>query len=236
MFLLQKRLKYIKLRLKGWNKNEYGNIFEAKKSVEGKMQELNQALITNGFDKDRSDQVTKYHQYWENLCKQEEIFWKQKSRVQWLKEGERNTRFFHKSTMANRAHNRISSIKDDGGNLLNSHEEIEVVLVQHFRGIAKEICSDREHSIRDLTRHIPKLVSTEDNFDLNRPVTKEEVSEVLKEMQNGKVPGPNGFNVDLFKDCWSIVQQDILNVVDDCRRNRTILKALNNSFMSLIPK
>ena len=52
-----------------------------KKSVEGKMQELNQALITEGHDKVKSDQATKYHQNWENLCKQEEIFWKQKSRV-----------------------------------------------------------------------------------------------------------------------------------------------------------
>lgn len=46
-----------------------------------------------------------------------------------------------------------------------------------------------------------RLVSREDNFNLNRPVTKEDVSEVLKEMQNGKVLGPNGFNVVVFKAC-----------------------------------
>jgi len=107
-----------------------------KKTVEGKLQEVNQTLIMEGFDKDRSDQATKYHQKWENLCKQEEIFWRKKSKVQWLKEGERNTRFFHRSTMVNRAHNRISSIKDEEGNWVNSHEEIEAVLVYHFRGIA----------------------------------------------------------------------------------------------------
>lgn len=86
------------------------------------MQELNQTLIMEGFGKDRSDQATKYHQECENLYKQEEIFWRQKSTVQWLKEGERNTRFFYRSAMVNRAHNRISSINDKGGNLLNSHE------------------------------------------------------------------------------------------------------------------
>eukprot|EP00253_Pinus_taeda_P013184 PITA_13184 len=37
IFLLQKRLKHIKLRLKEWNKKEYGNIFEEKKKLEGKM-------------------------------------------------------------------------------------------------------------------------------------------------------------------------------------------------------
>jgi len=40
MFLLHKRLKHIKLRLKYWNKNEFGNIFEAKKVVECKIHEI----------------------------------------------------------------------------------------------------------------------------------------------------------------------------------------------------
>ena len=138
---------------------------------------------------------------YEKIIEREEIFWKQKSRVQWLKEGEWNTIFFHRSTIANRSHNRISSIKDEGGHLLNSHEDIETVLVQHFRGIAKETILDRDHFIRDLTRFISKLVTREDNFNLNRPVTEEELSEVIKEMQNGKAPGPDGFNVDFFKAC-----------------------------------
>eukprot|EP00253_Pinus_taeda_P028885 PITA_28885 len=153
-----------------------------KKFVEISIQELNEALITEGFDKVKSDQVDKHHQEWENLCKQEEIFWRQKSRVQWLEEGECDTRFFHGSAMANRAHNRISSIKDKEGELLTSHKDIETVFVQHFQSITQENNSDREQFIRDVTRHIPKLLSREDNFNPNRLVTEEEVREVLKDI------------------------------------------------------
>eukprot|EP00253_Pinus_taeda_P009017 PITA_09017 len=138
MFLLHKRLKHIKQKLKEWNHKEFGNIFTSKKIVENKILELNQDFIKNGFNKDKNDQAKKYHQEWETLCKQEEIFWKQKSRVLWLKEGERNTKFFHRSTIANRTHNRISSIKDENGQIHQSHEEIDVVLVKHFRVTAKE--------------------------------------------------------------------------------------------------
>lgn len=112
----------------------FGNIFASKKSVENKILELNQTLIKEGFDKNKNEQVEKYHLEWEKLYKQEEIFWKQKSRVQWLKEGERNTKFFHRSAIANRTHNRISSIKNEDGQIQQTHEEIEAVLVKHFSG------------------------------------------------------------------------------------------------------
>ena len=55
-------------------------------------------------------------------------------------------------------------------------------------------------------------------------------------MQNGKAPSLDGFNVDFFKACWNIVNQDILNVFEDSKRDKTILKALNTTFISLIPK
>lgn len=81
MFLLHKILKHIKFRIKEWNKKDFGNIFVNKKSVENKIQELNQELIQEGFNYDKNEQFDKLHHEWENLCKQEEIFWRQKSRV-----------------------------------------------------------------------------------------------------------------------------------------------------------
>lgn len=138
--------------------------------------------------------------------------------------------------MANRAHNKISSILNENGELQTSLKNIEVALVQHFKGITKENNIDREQCIKEITKNIPKMVSREDNFNLNKLVTEEEVSEVIKDMQNGKALGPDGSNVDFFKACWNVVKQDILNVVEDSRRNKTILKALNTSFISRIPK
>eukprot|EP00253_Pinus_taeda_P009736 PITA_09736 len=120
MFLLHQRLKHLKRRLKKWNKNEFGNIFKAKGEVEKKLQEINQILITKGFTEERKMQADSLQQEWDNRCQQEEIFWRQKSRVQWIKEGERNTRFFHKFTMDHRAHNQITK-------LIVKHDILEVV-------------------------------------------------------------------------------------------------------------
>eukprot|EP00253_Pinus_taeda_P022660 PITA_22660 len=130
--------------------------------------------------------------------------------------------------MANKAHNRISLIKDERGNNLNSHEEIEMVLVQHFKNIAQETCYDREYYIREITKNIHRTVSREDNVNLYKTMMEEEVSGVLNEMQNGKVPGPDGFNVDFFKACWNIVKQDILQIIPKvvAKRLKPFLPAL----------
>ena len=80
------------------------------------------------------------------------------------------------------------------------------------------------------------MVTREDNHNLNKPVSNEEVSEVINEMKNGKAPSLNGFNVDFFKACWKTVKHDILEVVEDSRRCKKVLKAFTASFVALIPK
>lgn len=59
MFLLHKRLKLIKVRLKEWNKQDFRNIFANKIFVEAKLQELHQAMIIDGFDKSKSEKAEK---------------------------------------------------------------------------------------------------------------------------------------------------------------------------------
>eukprot|EP00253_Pinus_taeda_P033386 PITA_33386 len=138
--------------------------------------------------------------------------------------------------MDHRSRNKISKLIDTQGKQLSTHKEIESSLVQHFQSMAGDPLIDKSQYINKFTNHIPKLVTREDNYNLNRLVTEEEVSEVIKEMENGKAPGPDGFNVEFFKACWEIVKKYILYVVEDSRKNKTVQRALNASFITLIPK
>ena len=61
----------------------------------------------------------------EERRKQEEILWRQKSRVQWLREGERNTRFFHKAMIQHIQQNRIFFLKDPSDNKVVEHAYME---------------------------------------------------------------------------------------------------------------
>jgi len=97
----------------------------------------------------------------EERRKQEEMPWKRKSRIQWLKEGERNSRFFHKAIIQHRKKNRIFSLVKQQGSHLNQKEDMENLLVQHFQGLLTEPNLDRVKNINKITRHIPHLVSSD---------------------------------------------------------------------------
>lgn len=54
----------------------------------------------------------------EEVTKSEEIAWRQRSRVQWLKQGDKNTIYFHRIAIAHKEFNTIDSLMAEGTLLL----------------------------------------------------------------------------------------------------------------------
>jgi hypothetical protein len=40
------------------------------------------------------------------------------------------------------------------------------------------------------------------------PFSKEEIDAIVNDLPSGKSPGPNGFNIDFLKKCWSNIAND----------------------------
>lgn len=141
----------------------------------------------------------------EERRKQEEILWKQNSRVQWLREGERNTKFFHKAMVRHRQRNRIFSIKNMEGQRITQHEEMEQELLSHFKGILTEPQRNRTEAIGRISKEIPKLVTRDQNLALMRAETLEEVEETMKGLKRNKAPGPDGYTAEFYQACWKFI-------------------------------
>jgi len=172
----------------------------------------------------------------EERRKQEEILWKQKSRVQWLKEGEKYTKFFHKSLIQRRQHNRILSLKDANGNQIYQHTKMEALLVNHFKDMLRKPNFGREEVIHRITHQIPSKVSREHNLALLREITLEEVEEVVKNLPKNKALGPDGFTAEFYQATWDFMGKEIGEMVEESRRTRNVYPALNSKLISPILK
>ena len=68
------------------------------------------------------------------------------------------------------------------------------------------------------------------------PVTNEEIERAIFQMGPHKAPGPNGIPAFFFQEFWDIVKQDILLSVKAFFHSGSLLKSLNHTYITLIPK
>ena len=71
---------------------------------------------------------------------------------------------------------------------------------------------------------------------LEKRFKKEEVVQVLKNLQGDKFPGPDRFTMAFFQKCWSVVDRDEMGFFEEVYEHCTFEKSLNASFITLIPK
>lgn len=60
----------------------------------------------------------------EAVLGQKELLWFQKSREEWIISGDRNTKYYHASTMVKRGRNRIASLRKDSGEWVRVIDEL----------------------------------------------------------------------------------------------------------------
>lgn len=166
------------------------------------MEEIQQQTIEEGRNEKRSRKEGIILSQLEERRKQEEILWRQKSGINWLREGERNTKFFHQAMIQHRQRNMIFSIKNVEGERIIDPAGIEQNLVEHHREVLTEPTVNREAAIDLIGKEIPRLITEDQNMALMRATTLEEVEEIVRSMKKKKAPGPDGFTVEFYQAGW----------------------------------
>ncbi|KAL4195545.1 hypothetical protein AMTRI_Chr05g65220 [Amborella trichopoda] len=110
-FRLQLKLQLLKAALKSWSKTVLGNYNLIKNDLLKKIEVLDCLEEHRPLSSPEADLRTQSKLDFLYTLKKEEIYWYQRSRVNWLKTGDHDSRFFHKIANCSRRDNSISSIK-----------------------------------------------------------------------------------------------------------------------------
>ena len=174
--------------------------------------------MENGFTLETKLQERELLHQLNNRCDQEAIYWNHKERFKWLKDGEHNTSFFHKSTIQHRMQNKINKLHTESGDMLEEHLDISKEITHHFSQLLSEPNHNRLEEINKVTRSIPPLVNNDHNHSLMQPISMQEVEMAVAQMADGTSPGPDGFTIDFFHHCCDLLKDEVWEIVWESRK------------------
>ncbi|KAL7200241.1 hypothetical protein ACSBR1_032210 [Camellia fascicularis] len=136
-FIIVQKLKQLKLELKKWNIEVFGNVSSKLKALEEEMHALDilaeERLLV---DSERTRRRVVRGEMWHLLIMVEWI-WHQKSRLNWTLNGDKNTRFFQVFANTRQSRNMISSIVVNGVSY-EDPSKVKLEVYQHFKKLFVE--------------------------------------------------------------------------------------------------
>ena len=214
--------------LRKWNKEVFGNcqnkinsLLQAIKEIQQGPPSENSGAVEDALQTELSEWLLR-----------SETLWRQKSRQLWLKLGDRNTKFFHLSTIIRHKRNNIDAIRDEQGAWITEMGAIRNLFLNSFKNFFKQ----EEVNFPTHLEHLVLPCITEDeNDELSRIPTPEEIKATLFNMQDLKAPGPDGYPVIFYKQLWPTVGDDVIRAVTSFFHIGSMPREVNNSLIVLIP-
>ena len=124
-------------------------------------------------------------------------------------------------------------IWDEQGRWCDDEESIAQAAISYFDN---NYSSSLPNRIEEVTDAIPFKVTDEMNESLIREFTRDEVVIALKQIHPNKAPGPNGMSAMFFQKHWSIVGNNITDMILNVLNHNIPIQELNKTNISLIPK
>ncbi|KAK3218487.1 hypothetical protein Dsin_012457 [Dipteronia sinensis] len=197
-FKLCSKLRNLKKSLKTLNNDNVGNVATQSIKAKAALDAFQLLLDIQPIDTNlRMQEKELINEYTLSLQAEEDLL-RQKSRIQWLKAGDRNSSYFFKAINGRRNKSKIHSITGDDGSLIEGDIPIKNEAIRHFQNILG--CSmPVRHGIGTLSNIIDNVISNDQADSMDRDVTNDEILEVCFSVHPNKAPGPDGFNAHFFK-------------------------------------
>ena len=94
-------------------------------------------------------------------------------------------------------------------------KDIEAAGVKHFETLFQEESNLHLPEVVKSVVYFPTTIYVEENEELIKPVTLQEINSILTLSKNDKSPGPDGLPVEVYRALFGVMGLDLLCVIED---------------------
>ncbi|RVX21782.1 Transposon TX1 uncharacterized 149 kDa protein [Vitis vinifera] len=230
-YRLAAKTKELKQKLKVWNREVFGNLEDNKRAALQQVDHWDGVEYEKSLSLEETELKKEAKESYKKWVMLEESHLRQLSREMWLKEGDKNTGFFHRMANAHRNNNTLDRVKIDGVWLEENQEVREGIANAFQQRLSEEVGWKADIEGIQLDR-----ISHQEAESLEVPFSEDEIHSALMDMSGDKAPGPDGFTMAFWQSSWDFVKEEILEMFKEFHEQGSFLKSLNNTFLVLIPK
>ncbi|XP_060183185.1 uncharacterized protein LOC132613154 [Lycium barbarum] len=223
MMQVVKRLKLLKKNLKQLNGQYCRNIIKGAEEDRAVLKQAQAQLQTQPRNPEYQKIERESYLRFKESSYLAEVYLQQQSKVNWLRLGDDNTRYFFSVLKHQRLKQATTQIKDGQGNWKTDPAGIAGVFVEYYKELLGKRASSRVNAQHVILQNGPVL-GIEHQLKLLMPFAAEDVKKAIFQIDQTKSPGPDGYGSGFFRDAWGIVGSDIITAVLEFFQNEKLLK------------
>jgi hypothetical protein len=182
---LQRKIESVTGSLQRWGNNTFGNVRKEIFTLRDELKRMREEPGRVGPSQAEQKTVERLIE----LDHREEVMWRQRSRVQWLAEGDKNTRFFHLRASQRKRRNKICQLRRADGEMTDDPSVMASATNEFYCELYRSEGVEEMNAVLDT---VPARVTGEMNEALIASITSQEVRDALFQMFPTKAPGLMG--------------------------------------------
>ena len=222
-------LNSVRQKLQKWSREEFGSVQKQLKAMRHRLERVRAASLRSGPTRAEKDLLKRISE----LLARKEALTKQRSRVLWLSEGDRNTEFFHAKMKERSRINKIKKLKKPDGSVAMTQPELETLAMNFYSDLFTAQHETRPELVTDW---VPNKVTEAMNVRLCAPISNEEIENALFMMHTNKAPGPDGFTAGFYIRHWYLLKDVVCDAIHTFLEGGEMPEIVNSTVLVLIPK